>query len=61
VLIFAATGIGGQTMESIIESGVVTGVLDLTTTEWADELVGGVLSAGSAPPRSRRALRGAPP
>ena len=34
-------------MESLIESGMVAGVLDITTTEWADELVGGVLSAGS--------------
>jgi len=46
VLVFAATGIGGRIMESVIESGIVAGVLDLTTTEWADELVGGVLSAG---------------
>ena len=46
VLIFAATGTGGRTMESLIESGMVAGVLDITTTEWADELVGGVLCAG---------------
>lgn len=46
VLVFAATGIGGRIMESVIESGIVSGVLDITTTEWADELVGGVLSAG---------------
>ena len=46
VLVFHATGIGGQTMESLVESGMVAGVLDITTTEWADELVGGVLSAG---------------
>jgi uncharacterized protein (UPF0261 family) len=46
VLIFHATGTGGKTMEALIESGMVTGVLDLTTTEWADELVGGTLSAG---------------
>ena len=46
VLVFHATGTGGRTMESLIESGMVTGVLDITTTEWADELVGGVLSAG---------------
>jgi uncharacterized protein (UPF0261 family) len=46
VLVFHATGVGGQTMESLIESGMVAGVLDVTTTEWADELVGGVLSAG---------------
>ncbi|TSA32307.1 MAG: UPF0261 family protein [Opitutales bacterium] len=46
VLVFAATGTGGRIMESIIESGIVAGVLDLTTTEWADELVGGVLNGG---------------
>ena len=46
VLVFAATGAGGRIMESIIESGVVAGVLDVTTTEWADELVGGTLAAG---------------
>jgi uncharacterized protein (UPF0261 family) len=48
VLVFAATGAGGRSMETLIESGMVAGVLDLTTTEWADELVGGVLSAGPA-------------
>jgi len=46
VLVFHATGIGGRTMESLIESGLVSGVLDITTTEWADELVGGFLGAG---------------
>src|SRR5437867_1588565 len=46
VLVFHATGAGGRTMESLIESGMVTGVLDITTTEWADELVGGILGAG---------------
>lgn len=46
VLTFHAVGSGGQTMESLIEAGHVTGVLDVTTTEWADELCGGVLSAG---------------
>jgi uncharacterized protein (UPF0261 family) len=46
VLVFHATGTGGRTMESLIEAGLVAGVLDVTTTEWADELVGGVLSAG---------------
>lgn len=45
-LIFAATGTGGRTMESLIEAGMIAGVLDLTTTEWADELMGGVLCAG---------------
>jgi len=46
VVVFAATGTGGRTMESLIEAGMVAGVLDITTTEWADELVGGVLTAG---------------
>ena len=46
VLVFHATGMGGRTMESVIESGMVSGVLDITTTEWADEIVGGVLGAG---------------
>jgi uncharacterized protein (UPF0261 family) len=46
VLVFHATGAGGRTMEALIESGMVAGVLDITTTEWADELVGGTLSAG---------------
>lgn len=48
VLVFHATGVGGRTMESLIESGLVAGVLDVTTTEWADELVGGILGAGPA-------------
>ena len=48
VLVFHATGAGGRTMESLIESGRIAGVLDVTTTEWADELVGGVLGAGPA-------------
>jgi uncharacterized protein (UPF0261 family) len=46
VLVFHAVGTGGQTMENLIEDGYLQGVLDITTTEWADELVGGVLSAG---------------
>lgn len=46
VLVFHATGNGGQAMESLIAEGLVCGVLDITTTELADELVGGVLSAG---------------
>jgi uncharacterized protein (UPF0261 family) len=46
VLVFHATGSGGQTMESLITDGFIQGVLDLTTTEWADELAGGVFSAG---------------
>lgn len=55
VLVFHATGVGGRTMESLIESGMVTGVLDITTTEWADELVGGILNAG--PTRLEAAAR----
>ncbi|MDA2931409.1 Tm-1-like ATP-binding domain-containing protein, partial [Acidobacteria bacterium AH-259-O06] len=46
VLVFHATGTGGQTMESLVEAKYIKGVLDVTTTEWADEVVGGVLSAG---------------
>ncbi len=46
VLVFHATGSGGQAMESLIADGLIAGVLDLTTTELADELVGGFLSAG---------------
>jgi uncharacterized protein (UPF0261 family) len=46
VMIFAATGNGGRTLESLAEAGIAAGVLDITTTEWADELVGGVLTAG---------------
>lgn len=46
VLVFHATGTGGQAMESLIEDGLIVGVLDITTTELADELVGGILTAG---------------
>ena len=46
VVVFHATGTGGRTMEALIASGAVAGVLDVTTTEWADELVGGILGAG---------------
>ena len=46
VLVFHATGSGGQAMESLISEGLIAGVLDLTTTELADEHVGGFLSAG---------------
>lgn len=46
VLVFHATGTGGRTMESLINAGFIKGVLDLTTTEWCDEIVGGVLNAG---------------
>jgi len=46
VVVFHATGTGGQAMEALVEQGVLDAVLDVTTTELADELVGGVLSAG---------------
>jgi uncharacterized protein (UPF0261 family) len=46
VLVFHATGNGGQAMESLIGEGLIAGVLDITTTELADEHVGGFLSAG---------------
>ncbi len=46
VLVFHATGSGGQAMEALMRAGFITGALDITTTELADELVGGVLSAG---------------
>ena len=46
VLVFHATGTGGQAMEKLIEDGAFRAVLDITTTELADELVGGVMSAG---------------
>jgi uncharacterized protein (UPF0261 family) len=46
VLVFHATGTGGESMEALAAAGYLAGVLDATTTELADELVGGVLSAG---------------
>ncbi|HEY8339795.1 MAG TPA: Tm-1-like ATP-binding domain-containing protein [Egibacteraceae bacterium] len=46
VLVFHATGTGGQSLESLVADGFITAVLDITTTELADDLVGGVLSAG---------------
>ncbi len=46
VVVFHATGTGGRTMEALLETGVAAGVLDFTTTEWADEVVGGMLGAG---------------
>ncbi len=59
VLVFHATGSGGQAMEQLIQDGAFKGVLDITTTELADELVGGVFSAG--PHRLEAAgLRGIP-
>ncbi len=46
VLVFHATGAGGGSMEALVNAGFIKGVLDITTTEWCDELVGGVFSAG---------------
>jgi uncharacterized protein (UPF0261 family) len=46
VLVFHATGAGGRAMEGLMDSGFLQGVLDVTTTELCDDLVGGVLSAG---------------
>ena len=61
-LVFHATGTGGQSMEKLVDSGLLTGVIDVTTTEIADEIVGGVLSAGPGAARRdhphRAALRG---
>jgi uncharacterized protein (UPF0261 family) len=46
VLVFHATGTGGKSMEALVGGGFIDGVLDITTTELADDLVGGVFSAG---------------
>lgn len=59
VLVFHAVGTGGRTMEAMIRDGLFAGVLDLTTTELADELVGGILSAGKDR-LTAAALRGTP-
>ncbi|MBA3481272.1 MAG: Tm-1-like ATP-binding domain-containing protein [Pirellulales bacterium] len=57
VLVFHATGVGGRTMETLIDDGFADACLDVTTTEWADQLCGGVFSAGedrlSAPGRRK--------
>ncbi len=45
-LVFHATGTGGQSMEKLVDSGLISGVLDITTTEVCDDIVGGVLTAG---------------
>ena len=50
-LVFHATGTGGQSMEKLVDSGLLAGVIDATTTEIADEIGGGVLSAGPRPAR----------
>lgn len=59
VLVFHATGTGGRAMEELIKEGHFAGVADLTTTEWCDEVVGGVLSAG--PERLEAAARAGVP
>lgn len=59
MLVFHATGVGGEAMESLVADGLIAGVLDITTTELADELVGGVLTAG--PDRLTAAARTATP
>jgi uncharacterized protein (UPF0261 family) len=46
VIVFHATGTGGRAMEGLVDDGFFAGVADVTTTEWCDEVVGGVLSAG---------------
>ena len=55
VLVFHATGSGGRTMEDLISDGYITGCLDITTTELADEICGGVFNAG--PERAQAAPR----
>jgi uncharacterized protein (UPF0261 family) len=59
VLVFHATGTGGLTMEAMVRDGLIAGVLDITTTELADELVGGVLTAGKDR-LTAAAIRGVP-
>ena len=46
IVVFHATGAGGKSMEKLIRDGYFVGVLDLTATEWCDELFGGILAAG---------------
>jgi uncharacterized protein (UPF0261 family) len=48
ILVFHATGTGGKAMESLVKEGLVDAVLDITTTEWADTVCGGVFDAGPA-------------
>jgi uncharacterized protein (UPF0261 family) len=55
VIVFHATGTGGRAMEGLVDDGFFAGVADVTTTEWCDEVVGGVLSAG--PDRLGAAVR----
>ncbi|MCA9265823.1 MAG: Tm-1-like ATP-binding domain-containing protein [Planctomycetales bacterium] len=58
-LVFHATGTGGRAMEKLVASGLLRGVLDITTTEVADEVVGGVFPAGGA--RFEHLVRGGIP
>ena len=60
VLVFHATGTGGRAMEALVESGFLAGVLDATTTELCDDLVGGVLSAPAPSGWRRPAARASP-
>ena len=60
VLVFHATGSGGRAMEGLIDDGYFAGVMDVTTTEWCDEVVGGVLTAGPIGCRRGRSARGIP-
>lgn len=55
VIVFHASGNGGKVMEQLIMEGAFCGVLDLTTTEWCDQLYGGIMAAG--PARSEAAAR----
>ena len=59
VLVFHATGTGGRTMESLVSDGYIVAMLDITTTELADEVCGGVFSAGPARGQAA-ALKGIP-
>ena len=59
VLVFHATGSGGRTMEHLVDQGYFEAVLDITTTEWNDELFGGILNAG--PQRLEAAIENAIP
>ena len=56
-LVFHATGTGGQSMEKLVDSGMVTGVLDVTTTEVADLLMGGIMACSRDQVRCHRANR----
>ena len=47
-LVFHATGTGGRAMEGLVKAGMIRGILDITTTEVADEVVGGIMPAGPA-------------